>query len=226
MENKPSYYAVIPAEVRYANISSSAKLLYGEVTALCSKEGYCWASNRYFGELYNVSARSISEWISELKDAGFITYEIENENERKIRLTIQYSHEKKFVGVGRKVPSPLGRKVPHSITRESITYNIATDAVAGADINEIISLFKEVNPLIGKHYGNTNQRKAVERMVKEFGYEKLESMIRALDEINRKPYWPKSTTPLQLENNIPIYKAKNEEDKNKKQGMKSRIAII
>lgn len=68
-----SYYAVIPANVRYCkNISANAKLLYGEITALCHQEGYCWSSNEYFAELYGSSTRTVSRWISELKDNGFI----------------------------------------------------------------------------------------------------------------------------------------------------------
>lgn len=56
----PAYYAVIPATIRYdSRISANAKLLYGEITALCNEKGFCWATNGYFSELYNVSSRSI-----------------------------------------------------------------------------------------------------------------------------------------------------------------------
>lgn len=76
-EEKPSYYAVIPATVRYdKNLNASAKLLYGEITCLCNKEGYCWASNSYFADLYGVSNRSIINWINSLEENGYITKEI------------------------------------------------------------------------------------------------------------------------------------------------------
>lgn len=84
------YYAVIPATVRYSKkVKDGAKLLYGEITALCDKSGFCWAANSYFAELYDCSERTISRWISELAQAGFILTLVDNErgNSRKIWLT-------------------------------------------------------------------------------------------------------------------------------------------
>lgn len=67
------YYAIIPVNVRYSKeITANAKLLYGEITALANKEGYCFASNNYFAELYEVSPQAISKWISSLEKNGFI----------------------------------------------------------------------------------------------------------------------------------------------------------
>ena len=76
MLENPNYYAVIPANVRYADITPNAKLLYGEITALTDKNGICTATNDYFSKLYNVSKVSISKWIKELTDNNFITNEI------------------------------------------------------------------------------------------------------------------------------------------------------
>jgi hypothetical protein len=77
-QNNPNYYAVIPASVRYCkDLIPSAKLLYGEISALCNKEGYCWAGNKYFEELYEVDETTIQRWLKSLKDLGFITVEIE-----------------------------------------------------------------------------------------------------------------------------------------------------
>mgnify|MGYP003630263162 FL=1 len=75
--DKPAYYANIPATVRYdKRLTPNAKLLYGEITALCNQEGYCWAMNAYFADLYGVSKTSISAWIGNLKEAGHITVQM------------------------------------------------------------------------------------------------------------------------------------------------------
>ena len=40
MNNNPTYYAVLPADVRYdTNLSPQEKILYAEITALSNKEG-------------------------------------------------------------------------------------------------------------------------------------------------------------------------------------------
>ena len=75
MEDKQlkSYYAVIPAPVRYdEDICPNAKLMYGEISALSNEFGYCFASNKYFGDLYNKSEISISNWVKQLDQKGYI----------------------------------------------------------------------------------------------------------------------------------------------------------
>ena len=85
-ENKKSYYAIIPANVRYdTDLTANAKLLYGEITALCNEKGYCWATNDYFANLYNVSKKSISTWISQLINKNYIFSKIiYKENSKEI----------------------------------------------------------------------------------------------------------------------------------------------
>ena len=71
--DKPSYYSVIPAKIRYdKELMANAKLLYGEITALCNDKGICWARNEYFADLYDVSNETISRWISQLNKKKYI----------------------------------------------------------------------------------------------------------------------------------------------------------
>jgi len=82
-----SYYAVLPANVRYdKNITPNAKLLYAEITALCNDKGYCWAGNAYFAELYGVTKTSILNWISNLQKNGYVDVQlIYKENSKEIQ---------------------------------------------------------------------------------------------------------------------------------------------
>jgi hypothetical protein len=74
MKQKPTYYAIISAEVRYdKNLSANAKLLYGEITCLTNENGFCFATNRYFADLYDKSKVTISKWISELVSSGYLS---------------------------------------------------------------------------------------------------------------------------------------------------------
>lgn len=75
-EEKPSYFGIIPATVRYdKSLKANAKLLYSELTCLSEKDGYCYASNNYFAKLYEVDPSSISKWLKQLADKGYIKIE-------------------------------------------------------------------------------------------------------------------------------------------------------
>lgn len=75
--NHPNFYAIIPAYVRYdKNLTPNAKLIYGEITALANKRGYCWAANRYFADTYGVAINSASRWINQLIEQGYVRSEL------------------------------------------------------------------------------------------------------------------------------------------------------
>ncbi|MEH6658303.1 helix-turn-helix domain-containing protein [Leeuwenhoekiella marinoflava] len=70
---EPSYYAILTAPVRYdKRLTPSAKILYAEITSLTNQLGFCYASNRYFEELYKVSTQSINTWLKQLQEFGYI----------------------------------------------------------------------------------------------------------------------------------------------------------
>jgi hypothetical protein len=72
----------------------------------------------------------------------------------------------------------------------------------GDKINIVITAFKKVNPAYDILYSNNTQRKAVERLIKRFGFEKLIKLVDALPLIVSKPYAPIITSPLQLEKKL------------------------
>ena len=203
-KENPNYYAVIPADVRYSDISPNAKLLYGEITALANKEGYCWASNDYFAKLYKVTKTSVSLWIRQLRDNGFIEYEVQDNYKRRIYLKGVLRNVK---GGIKKIKRGVLKKVKHNITSNNTnnTISIAKQSFAGDEINEMIEMFKDVNPSYERLFGNKTQRKAMGRLLKKYGRPAVEKMIKGLKGIFGQPYAPTITDPYLLEKKLPNY---------------------
>ena len=123
------YYAIIPANVRYdKSLTPNAKLLYGEITALCNEKGYCWAGNDYFAGLYEVSKTSVSKWVSALKDAGYIQIQLEYAEgtkqilHRYIRIVKDPIEEKLNTSI-RKVNDPIEEKLIDNSTSNNTNNN-------------------------------------------------------------------------------------------------------
>ena len=74
---KPSYWAVLPAAVRYdETLRPNAKLLYAEITALTNVRGYCWISNERLGEYFGISPKTVGSLIQQLGERGYIRVEL------------------------------------------------------------------------------------------------------------------------------------------------------
>lgn len=80
--------------------------------------------------------------------------------------------------------------------------NLAPHSGAGKEVNELIEIFKGVNPSYERFFGNKTERIATERLLAKYGREKLENIIRALPAIISKPFAPKITTPYILEKRL------------------------
>lgn len=105
------YYAVIPAEVRYdKGLKPNAKLLYGELTSLCNKSGYCWATNEYFAELYGLSTSTISRLISQLEAKGYIRCEMAATSKGSERRIYAGAFVVSRGGIDEKSKTPLDEK--------------------------------------------------------------------------------------------------------------------
>ena len=89
-------------------------------------------------------------------------------------------------------------------TKENITKEIiySEQSSQGKDINDLISLFKPINPSYKQLYANKTQRACLARMIKEHSLEEITKVIQILPETNSQPYSPTITTPLQLENKM------------------------
>lgn len=113
--SKPGYYAVIPADVRYDDqIPANAKLLYGEISALIGADGFCFAGNEYFANIYGLSERTVRSLIGSLQKAGYVQVEMEKDAStgqvirRKIWLKVSSTDERPVEEI---FPTP-GKNLP------------------------------------------------------------------------------------------------------------------
>ena len=106
---KPSFYAILPAHVRYEKrLKPAERLLFAEISALTNKFGYCTASNGYFAELYETKKETVSRWISHLSELGFVKLEMVYEGK-------QIKGRK--IWIDEKVMTPIDEKVKGNNTR-------------------------------------------------------------------------------------------------------------
>lgn len=118
---KPSFYAVIPADVRYDTaLPPNAKLLYGEISSLANASGVCSAGNQYFSDLYGLTDRTIRSLIQSLEKSGYIlTDVIRDKDTGQIcgRTICLASAQRKFSSTGGKfLPVASGKNFPAYIT--------------------------------------------------------------------------------------------------------------
>ena len=129
-ENNLSYYSIIPATVRYdTRLKSAEKILYSEITALTNSMGYCFATNKYFANLYKVTTHTISQWISHLSKLGYIYLEFirgPNNDIKERRIYIQdipYVQKNTYPYV-LKSTYPMYKKVQDNIIDIDDLYNL------------------------------------------------------------------------------------------------------
>ncbi|EPD09379.1 DnaD and phage-associated domain protein [Lacticaseibacillus paracasei subsp. paracasei Lpp70] len=177
MNERPSYYAIIPAGVRYdKQLPQGAKLLYSEITALSNKNGYCWASNDYFAKLYSVSNRTIKSWLKCLEDNSYIRRVVKYKNgskeieqrfisiaPRSENLTpsaIKSTHpsEENCPTSGRKLHHPSEENCPDNNT--SINKNIRASSTLESDFEKLWKLYPKK---IGKKPALAAYKRAMSR---------------------------------------------------------------
>lgn len=176
MKEQPNYYAILTADVRYdERLKANEKLLYAEITALATKDGYCWASNTYFANLYKVTNRSVSGWISNLENAGLIKVEqIRNEEGlvTKRKIFINDTYGKNFLGYGKNFPGGIEKNFQGvwkktsssnntSINNTSINKDIVLQDKTKYPYKEIINYLNEVT---GSNYSHTTDK--TKRLIK------------------------------------------------------------
>lgn len=68
MEKDLNYYSIIPGKVMSSEkLTDKAKLVFGVITALSNKYGYCNAKNQYLADVFKITPTWISKILAQLK---------------------------------------------------------------------------------------------------------------------------------------------------------------
>ena len=139
---QPSYYAIIPATIRYdKDLKANEKLLYGEITSLTQKSGKCFASNNYFAELYGVAKETVSGWISNLEKKGYIKRDIIYKEGTK-EIINRYITINEYP-INEKINTPINEKIKGNTTSNNTTSINKERKKDNATFDEIINNFSE-----------------------------------------------------------------------------------
>lgn len=160
-----SYYIIVPSKVRYDNrLKPAEKLIYGEVLALSNKTNYCFASNRYFAELYGVSPITISIWINELIEYGYLKAEYITSEGSEYSTRRLYITDRSILDFDEEVDVP--------------TNNYKKTKEVNSDVEHIVSYLNEI---CGSRFKSTTSStvKCIKARLKEgFSLQDFEKVIR------------------------------------------------
>lgn len=193
-ENRPNYYAIIPANVRYDNrLKPNEKLLYGEITSLANKHGYCYASNKYFANLYSVNKSTVSRWISHLKELGYINIKVSyKENTKEIQQRMIFINN--LLGQDNNVYIPIQKKTDAAYTKRC-------RGGTGKDVGGIHEITKDNNTSINTINKNNRYSQAgPDRASKDPSKDLRKDIISYLNKKTNKHYKPNSNKTKSLIN--------------------------
>lgn len=210
--DNPGYYAIIPVIIlERKDLRPNAKLLYAEISSLTKKTGECFATNKYLAEALGITETAVIDLIRILKQKELIIVTTRKDGEGTHRtITLQLTSP----SIRTPTPVKVSTNPPVQVNGDPIIdnnildynkdklNNIAVSKETGKEVNNLIYLFKSVNPSYESLFSMKTQRSAVQRLIKALGLQKLENIIKTLEQTNKLDYFPVITTPLQLESKV------------------------
>lgn len=124
-KDKVGYYSIIPSKILYnKELKANEKLLYAMITSLACKEGFCFATNNYFAEELDVHPKTVSSWISDLRDKDFIKVELVRKDNKQIIQRKIYINDVPYpLNNGYMYQSKNGQAIHQNMEDNNIKYN-------------------------------------------------------------------------------------------------------
>ncbi len=245
------YFTIIPNYI--VNHSSAyEQSLYLTMKRIAGENGTCFASPKAIGKTMGVSENTVKKYRKYLLKRGWIEltgkrksgktsqmideykiidlWKFNTDYYTKVSLddTLKVSPDDEKVSTGDGKVSPVAYEeepMKKKIEEDIVASKLAVVDTKGKEINDIIGLFKEINPSYEKFYKNTTQRRAIENLLKKFPAEQIKRIIEFLPKSNKMPYCPTITTPLQLEDKVANLAACLQKEKIKLLG-NNKIGIV
>ncbi len=172
---RENYYTVIPMKViTDSNLTPMMKIIYGILTSLSNRYGYCSASNQYIGDLLNMKSDTISTHISGLVKSDYIRIELKKELGNRRTIFIRDLSDKNS--------TPL-REISETSPRNiGDTYNINN--------NIIYNIYNAYKTHIHSSSRLTQEgKKKIKVRLQKFSEKEL---IEAIENFSKSPWWMKN----------------------------------
>lgn len=209
MKYQKGTFITVPNIQKLQELPPAAQALFMWLCSYADNDGVCFPSRKKLAHNLHCSVRTIDAHLKILQELGFIekTNRINN-NEKQSNLyqlliigseNIAGGSAKSALGSAKNDTTP-GAKSAHR-TKSIITKptELNTSEHSSQQISEVIFLFIELNKAAKGWYANKTQRAATNRLIEEYGFEKVCRVVQLLRIVNTKPFFPTITTPYQLE---------------------------
>lgn len=175
-------YAVIKYEwFRDKELNYSMIIILGLLNSLCRKNNYCWATNKYIGEVVNLNDANTSKYINKLKELGYIGIE----QNKKVRLKDENGkyiyRQQRIITLTEKGLVKLEKDENHGFLKSStdavlenksqINNNIINN-ISNNNISKDISIISATGAQDGKDELNNNTNMGNEVVLEENVFEK------------------------------------------------------
>ena len=148
------------------NITPLERLLLISILSLCKQKGYCWATNEYFAELFNVRKQTISKSISSLSKNNYIELKFDNSEKNNSKRIIKKSEALT------KIISGIKENMNTSVNKNLNQYNKYNNKKKNI-INEIYTRDEDGNEywngkIIEQKEATQEEIEELENLLKEF----------------------------------------------------------
>jgi hypothetical protein len=221
---KPNYLLIPYLLIEEGKLQPLDYLVYSAIYAFSNLTvGRCTAKNTSIADICKTSPITVANSLLRLEESGYIKRVFKDESKRTRTEIIplismgKVSSGNDMVSSGNDTQVSSGDEQSININRINIKkgedsasqgfklleVNRRLGKPVGVLINEIISLFKEINPLYQGFYKNTTQRKAIAELLSVYSVEEIVAAFKFGIKHRSETYFPTFNTPLQFKDKFP-----------------------